>query len=64
MPLKQNNPHCINHPEQIMTKSEGLSAITSMQKQGTEINFSPNQGIPVRFFVCPKCKYVELYMET
>ncbi len=64
MPLdKQNNPHCINHPEQIMTKSESRSAITNLEKHGEKYTFIPDSGIPARVFVCPKCGYIELYIE-
>ena len=63
MPLKENDPYCVNHPDQIMTRNTEPSAITRVDLSRASPNFIPNTGVPVRVFVCPRCGYVELYVE-
>ena len=61
MPKKDDNCYCINHPDEIMSKSDGFSAITSLKKDGDNVLFDPCSGVPIISYMCLKCGYIENY---
>ena len=64
MPLKNNSPFCINHPDTEMSRNEGFSAVTQVIKKGDRVTFNPAAGIPLVVYSCPTCGYVELYVAS
>jgi len=61
MPMQNDQVFCINHPNQLMTRNTGFSALTKVDKKQNIITFNPSSGVPIIVFYCPLCGYVEEY---
>jgi len=61
VPKKDDNCYCINHPDEVMIKNDGFSAITSLKKEAGEVIFDPGSGVPIITYMCLKCGYIENY---
>lgn len=62
MPLRNETPYCVNHPNVEMLRNEGFNALMSFVNAPTGISFDVSRGIPLVVYYCPQCGYVETYV--
>jgi hypothetical protein len=64
MPIKNLTLTCVNHPDHTLTRTDGLGALSMVSKnEDGSTTALPRNGMPVVFFYCELCGYVEMYAE-